>query len=300
MHAIGASALRRAWVVALYIVSLAFLRMRLGRQEMDRSAERGIYAVLGLVSTALLALLYALLTDDFHLRYVATVSHRAMSTFYVITGLWGGQENLMLLWLWLLALYSTLDLLQRLLQAPRDGRDLNPLLQHPLMVLHPPMLSLGTEWRTSRYADHPGNPSCDPKFKRDCQTCHMQQDYGHPGTAQTLYTGTGPQAPLTGKVWPAGADRPVFYSHHCIGGNSYIPRRPGVVNANGLPINTHARWLNRTTRWANLSIPTAMATCSMRSTTSTRASSRCRTRAPPCTSTAMPSSSPPAPGARWP
>jgi len=81
MHAIGASALRRAWVVALYIVSLAFLRMRLGRQEMDRSAERGIYAVLGLVSTALLALLYALLTDDFHLRYVATVSHRAMSTF---------------------------------------------------------------------------------------------------------------------------------------------------------------------------------------------------------------------------
>ena len=85
-----------------------------------------------------------------------------------------------------------------------------------------------TEWLTSRYADRPGNPYFDPNFKRDCQTCHMQQDYGHPGTAQTLYTGTGPQAPLTGKVWPGGADRPVFYSHHFIGGNSYITRLLGA------------------------------------------------------------------------
>jgi hypothetical protein len=85
-----------------------------------------------------------------------------------------------------------------------------------------------TEWLTSRYADRPGNPYFDPNFKRDCQTCHMQQDYGHPGTAQTLYTGTGPQAPLTGKVWPGGADRPVVYSHHFIGGNSYITRLLGA------------------------------------------------------------------------
>src|SRR5215831_18660262 len=178
MHVIGAYALRCAWVVALYIVSMAFLGVRLGRQEMVRSAERGIYAVFGLVSIAMLALLYALLADDFHLRYVATVSHRAMSTFYVIAALWGGQEGSMLLWLWLLALYSALvvaqhrcrsralvpymvvtlmltallfltmlivaeDPFRRLPQAPRDGQGLNPLLQHPLMVIHPPMLYLG-------------------------------------------------------------------------------------------------------------------------------------------------------------
>src|SRR6185436_4335413 len=35
-----------------------------------------------------------------------------------------------------------------------------------------------TEWMHSRYADRPGNKSFDPRFKRDCQTCHMQQDFG--------------------------------------------------------------------------------------------------------------------------
>jgi hypothetical protein len=44
-----------------------------------------------------------------------------------------------------------------------------------------------TEWLSSRYADRPGNANFDPRFKRDCQSCHMQQDYGQPGTAQTLY-----------------------------------------------------------------------------------------------------------------
>ena len=43
------------------------------------------------------------------------------------------------------------------------------------------------EWLSSRYADRPGNANFDPRFKRDCQSCHMQQDYGQPGTAQTLY-----------------------------------------------------------------------------------------------------------------
>jgi hypothetical protein len=37
-----------------------------------------------------------------------------------------------------------------------------------------------TEWVNSRYADRPGNKFFDPKFKRDCQHCHMQQDYGQP------------------------------------------------------------------------------------------------------------------------
>jgi len=145
---------------------------------MVRSAERAIYGVFGLVSIAMLAMLYALLTHDFRLQYVANVSNRAMPTFYVIAALWGGQEGSMLLWLWILALYSALvvaqhrfrsralvpyvmatlmltallfltmlivaeDPFRQLPQAPRDGRGLNPLLQHPLMVIHPPMLYLG-------------------------------------------------------------------------------------------------------------------------------------------------------------
>jgi hypothetical protein len=85
-----------------------------------------------------------------------------------------------------------------------------------------------TEWRTSRYADRPGNPNFDPAYKRDCQTCHMQQDYGQPGTAQTLVTGGAPVAPLTGNVCDTGPVRPAFYSHHFIGGNAFIPRLLGA------------------------------------------------------------------------
>ena len=68
MNAIGAYALRCACVVALYAISMALLGVRLGRQEMVRSAERATYGVFGLVSLAMLALLYALLTHDFHLQ----------------------------------------------------------------------------------------------------------------------------------------------------------------------------------------------------------------------------------------
>jgi hypothetical protein len=84
-----------------------------------------------------------------------------------------------------------------------------------------------TEWRGSRYADRPGNTNFDPAYKRDCQTCHMQQDYGQPGTAQTLVAGGSPVAPLSDHVCDSGPIRPVFYSHHFIGGNAFIPRMLG-------------------------------------------------------------------------
>jgi len=90
-----------------------------------------------------------------------------------------------------------------------------------------------SEWRNSRYADRPGNSNFDPDFKRDCQTCHMQQNYGQPGTAQTLYAGTTPAAPLTGHACDNGSLRPVFYSHHFIGGNAYLTRVVGAA------IDTH-------------------------------------------------------------
>ena len=178
MSAIGGFALQFAFVVALYAVGMALLGVGLGRQAMVQSAERAAYSVFGLVTVAMIAMLYALLAHDFRLQYVASVSNRAMPTFYLLAALWGGQEGSMLLWLWILGLYSTLAVWQhrernrefvpyvlatlmltallfltmlvfaenpfRLLpQAPQDGRGLNPLLQHPLMVIHPPNLYLG-------------------------------------------------------------------------------------------------------------------------------------------------------------
>jgi nucleoid-associated protein YgaU len=92
-----------------------------------------------------------------------------------------------------------------------------------------------TEWSHSRYADRPGNENFNPAFKRDCQACHMQQDYEQPGTAQTLYDENGaPLGPRPGKLAVMGPERSVTFSHHFVGGNTYSTRVIGAnVNING-------------------------------------------------------------------
>jgi len=80
-----------------------------------------------------------------------------------------------------------------------------------------------TEWSGSRYADRPGNTRFDPAFKRDCQSCHMQQDYGQPGTAQTLYKDGKPLPIPSEAVATEGKPRPTF-THHFVGGA--CPRWP--------------------------------------------------------------------------
>ena len=178
MSDIGRAALMFAFCAAIYAAVIALLGAYLRRQKMIQSAQRATYGVFGLVTIAMVVMLYALLTHDFRLQYVASVSSRAMPTFYVIAALWGGQEGSMLLWLWLLAMYSTIavaqnrhrhrelmpyviatlmtsvllfltmlviaeDPFRQLSHVPRDGQGLNPLLQNPLMVIHPPNLYLG-------------------------------------------------------------------------------------------------------------------------------------------------------------
>jgi cytochrome c-type biogenesis protein CcmF len=178
MSEIGGFALRFAFLGALYATVVALLGVRLRRQELVRSAERATYGIFALVTVAMVVMIYALVAHDFSLQYVASVSNRAMPTFYLVAALWGGQEGSMLLWLWILGLYSTIvvwqnryrnrelmpyviptlmatsllflvmlvfaeDPFKQLPQPPLDGQGLNPLLQHPLMVIHPPNLYLG-------------------------------------------------------------------------------------------------------------------------------------------------------------
>jgi cytochrome c-type biogenesis protein CcmF len=178
MDDIGAIALRLALVVAVYAAMIAFLGGWRQKAPWVRSAERAVYAVFALVSIAMVVMLYALTTHDFNIQYVARVSNRAMPMLYTMAALWGGQEGSLLLWLWLLVLYSALvvkqnqyrnrefipyaiptlmvtailflsllvfseDPFHRLPQTPLDGQGLNPLLQNPLMVIHPPNLYLG-------------------------------------------------------------------------------------------------------------------------------------------------------------
>jgi cytochrome c-type biogenesis protein CcmF len=123
------------------------------------------------------ALVYAAMTNDFSVAYIKEHSNRALPTAYKFAALWSGQEGSILFWCLLLSAYGFVLRLrhkvdQRLVamasvilagiqvfflvlvnfvtrpfgmlsRVAEDGNGLNPLLQYPQMVIHPPMLYLG-------------------------------------------------------------------------------------------------------------------------------------------------------------
>jgi len=131
------------------------------------------------VAIAMLCLGYSFYVNDFSVEYVAMHSNSKLPTAYRITAIWGGHEGSFLLWVfmlssWTLALSLLTNSLPALTRArllsvmgalavgfiafiiltsnpfdrilgdfPLDGKDLNPLLQDPGMVIHPPMLYMG-------------------------------------------------------------------------------------------------------------------------------------------------------------
>jgi cytochrome c-type biogenesis protein CcmF len=140
-----------------------------------RPAAAGQFVFVGV---AYLALTYAFVTDDFSVQYVALNSNTALPTPYKYAAVWGGHEGSLLLWSLMLAGWTlvvawksqsqpeqfvsrvlgvlgivsfgvlsftlfTSNPFDRLIPAAIDGNDLNPLLQDPAMVIHPPMLFMG-------------------------------------------------------------------------------------------------------------------------------------------------------------
>lgn len=130
------------------------------------------------VAIAYLCLTYGFVSDDFSILYVAEHSNSLMPVAYKIAGVWGGHEGSLLLWMlmlsgWTLAvsvwsrqlpdemvarvigvlglvaigfllfILLTSNPFERLFPAAVEGRDLNPLLQDPGLVIHPPMLYMG-------------------------------------------------------------------------------------------------------------------------------------------------------------
>jgi cytochrome c-type biogenesis protein CcmF len=130
------------------------------------------------VAIAFACLIYAFVTSDFSVKNVAANSNTKLPIYYKVTASWGSHEGSLLLWMLMLtgwtfavALFSkslprevvarvlavlamigigfylfallTSNPFDRLLPAPPEGRDLNPLLQDPGMIYHPPMLYMG-------------------------------------------------------------------------------------------------------------------------------------------------------------
>ena len=183
MENIGYLSVLLAFCLSIYAIIAALVGKLRQNAFLELSAQRAVAMMWVMVTTASVVLLYAILTDDFRLSYVASRSNIDLPTAYKFAAFWGGQEGSLLFWSWILATYSFVavytarrkhrDMIsyvvvimmivqafflmliafvvspfQVLMSGPQimpmpDGNGLNPLLQHPIMVIHPPMLYLG-------------------------------------------------------------------------------------------------------------------------------------------------------------
>ena len=174
---IGSFVLNLSFFFSLFASVATVLALKLKDERLLESARRALISTFILSSIACFRLIYAFLRDEFSIKYVASHSSSDLPTLYKITALWAGQEGSLLFWFWLLALFSAVMILrgrrgdditdnslpvlaftqlffslllilpsrpfERFPFIPEDGRGLNPLLQNPGMIFHPPTLYVG-------------------------------------------------------------------------------------------------------------------------------------------------------------
>jgi cytochrome c-type biogenesis protein CcmF len=177
MPELGRAALVVCLGLALYALVAGAYAAKTRRRRLAVSAQNAILAAFGSVVVASGVLLAALLRNDFSFEYVASFTSRELPTGYTISAFWGGQEGSLLLWLLVLTGFSAAavllnrhtarDLIAWVVPvlalvivffsfmlvavsspfdtrvAPLDGAGLNPSLQNPYMMAHPPFLYLG-------------------------------------------------------------------------------------------------------------------------------------------------------------
>ena len=175
---LGSAAAIVALALALWGAVAAATGARTGRPALVLSAQHAALGVFVLVTACFALLTYAFLTFDFSVRYVAINTNLGTPFYYRITGVWGALEGSIILWTWMLALYTLIVILRhresahelypwvltvmlsvmaffllvitvaappfaRLTPVPADGRGLNPLLEDTGMITHPVALYLG-------------------------------------------------------------------------------------------------------------------------------------------------------------
>lgn len=175
---LGQIALILALLVSLVQAVLPMLGAQRGIGPWMAIARPAAYAQLLLVGLAFLILTHAFVVQDFSLRYVAENSNSLLPLGYRYSAVWGAHEGSLLLWALVLAAWTgavarfsralpapviarvlavmgvvsvgflaflifTSNPFARLLPAVAEGRDLNPLLQDPGLIIHPPMLYIG-------------------------------------------------------------------------------------------------------------------------------------------------------------
>jgi cytochrome c-type biogenesis protein CcmF len=178
MAGVGSACLAVGLLTALYAAGASIYGARSGRREFVVSGRRAVYCLAGLLVLAVVVLEAAFLRSDFSFAVVAQASSTDTPTFYKLTAMWSTQEGSLLLWVFLLSVFSSLVLyvtrrglreiapyatavlgavasfflllmvgwespFDSLASPPAEGAGLNPLLRHPAMMIHPPMLYTG-------------------------------------------------------------------------------------------------------------------------------------------------------------
>jgi len=184
---IGHTSILLAFFMALCGVVCPIIAARSGQERYLSFARYAIFGQFLLVTTAAAALIYGLVTTDFSIKYVAFNTTRATPIYYRVTGLWGALEGSLLLWEWVLIIFSGIvariyrdrhkdtmpwvilifsiislfflgvigflsNPFEVMSPIPPDGRGLNPLLEDANMMTHPPLLYTGFVGLTVPYA----------------------------------------------------------------------------------------------------------------------------------------------------
>ena len=175
---IGMASIAISLAMAILSVCYAALGLWLRRPSFQAVSRRALYVNVPLVVLAFAVLVHAFITKDFSVAYVAQNSNSRLPFIYRATATWGAHEGSLLLWLLYLVAFSalaarlhrdthplsspwitmTLGSIQtgliafilflsspftEIIPALPEGRDLNPLLQDPGLIFHPPLLYLG-------------------------------------------------------------------------------------------------------------------------------------------------------------
>ena len=176
MSEVGRAALLVCLALALYATVAGAFAARERRRRLAVSAQRALYAAFASAVVAAIVLFSALLRHDFSFVYVADHTSSKLPWYFCLSAFWGGQEGSLLLWLLVLTGFAAAAVfLQRRAQdliawvvpvlgicgvffafvlvavtspfatqvRPAEGFGLNPSLQNPYMIAHPPALYLG-------------------------------------------------------------------------------------------------------------------------------------------------------------
>jgi cytochrome c-type biogenesis protein CcmF len=174
----GRACLFLAVALCVYGAGASIVGIRTGRADLIASGRRAVYALALVLTLAFAILESAFLRSDFTFALVGTHSSTTTPVFYRATAVWSSQQGSLLLWVWLLSLWSSLVLartgrrlgevtawatavllvfggffagltaflanpFQLANPAPAEGVGLEPLLRYPTMMVHPPMLYSG-------------------------------------------------------------------------------------------------------------------------------------------------------------